>query len=202
MLSPLAFAVASLALLSAPGPTNTLLASAGATLGWRAWRLIFVEAAGYTIAICAMVLLLGPALATMPDFVIALKLAVAAWLMWTSVSMWRKGSKALRIEENKELWLSTNRRDRLVRKRIVFVSTLLNPKCLVFAFGLMPSADTGVRNVLSYMAGLALIIMFAGSVWISVGSLIGRAGGTPYVARTASVILACFSVALIGSTFA
>jgi hypothetical protein len=61
MEDPVLFALAVLAVLGTPGPTNTLLATAGATAGLRrSLALIPAEAAGYTISILTLGLALGP----------------------------------------------------------------------------------------------------------------------------------------------
>jgi len=93
MLDAVAFAAASLVLLVAPGPTNALLAAAGATSGRDAFSLLAAEAAGYVIAVGSLVLLVGPVLAAAPIVVIALKCIAAAWLFWSGLSLWRGGGK-------------------------------------------------------------------------------------------------------------
>jgi threonine/homoserine/homoserine lactone efflux protein len=110
MLDAVAFAAASLVLLAAPGPTNALLATAGATLGRGALLLLTAEAAGYVIAVGSLVLLAGPVLAAAPILVIASKCAVAAWLCWSGLSLWRGSAQNLR-------------KDGLVRAQTVFVTT-------------------------------------------------------------------------------
>ena len=55
MQDPFLFAAAVLAILWTPGPTNTLLATAGATRGFRhSLPLIPAEAAGYAISILVL----------------------------------------------------------------------------------------------------------------------------------------------------
>ena len=64
MQDPVLFTLTVLLILGTPGPTNTLLATAGATVGFRrALPLLPAEAAGYLIAILAIGLALGPFIA-------------------------------------------------------------------------------------------------------------------------------------------
>jgi threonine/homoserine/homoserine lactone efflux protein len=126
MEDPALFALAVLVILGTPGPTNSLLATGGATLGWRrALSLIPAEAAGYGISITVLGLLLGPVVAGQPLVATALRLLVGAYLLVLAVRLWRRGAPG---------WTG----GALVRPRQVFVTTLLNPKALVFAFGVVP----------------------------------------------------------------
>ncbi|MGN4075192.1 hypothetical protein ACS0X5_11490 [Burkholderia gladioli] len=60
MLSPLLFGLTVASILAMPGPTNTLLATGGATVGLRrALPLALAEALGYGLAILAIGLVLA-----------------------------------------------------------------------------------------------------------------------------------------------
>ena len=77
-MSTLTFLFAVLALLLAPGPTNTLIGLAGAQHGLhRVARLIPAELAGYLTAIVPVALLGGQVLASAPGLATGLKLAAA-----------------------------------------------------------------------------------------------------------------------------
>ena len=85
------FLLAVLTILGTPGPTNTLLATAGATAGLRAsLPLLLAELSGYLISIGLIRAVLGPILAAVPMLAIVLKVAVAAYLVWIAVEVWRK----------------------------------------------------------------------------------------------------------------
>ena len=81
MTDPILFILAVLTLLGTPGPTNTLLATSGATVGVK-WSLMLLagELSGYLIAILAIRIVLGPIIHAYPLVGIALKIAVVAYL--------------------------------------------------------------------------------------------------------------------------
>jgi threonine/homoserine/homoserine lactone efflux protein len=186
MLDALAFGATSFVLLAAPGPTNALLASAGVTGSRGALSLLTAEAAGYVVAVAVLVLLAGPVLAQTPALVIVLKSAAAAWLLWTGLSFWRGSAQDI------------NKGD-LVRPQTVFVTTLLNPKSLVIAFGLMPPAAAGYQALIAHLAGLMTLTTLTGCIWIAGGAALGRAGATPYAARATAMTLGAFGVFILGS---
>ena len=164
MEDPLLFALAVLAVLGTPGPTNSLLATAGATAGLRrSLPLIAAEAAGYTLAILTIGLLLGPVLAGAPLLATALRLAVGAYLLLLAVRLWRRGGAALATGA-------------VITPRQVFVTTLLNPKAIVFALGILPfAAGQGVWP--PYMLGFLVLLAAVATAWITAGALLGAAAG-------------------------
>jgi threonine/homoserine/homoserine lactone efflux protein len=164
MEDPLLFALAVLAVLGTPGPTNSLLATAGATAGLRrSLPLIAAEAAGYTLAILTIGLLLGPVLAGAPLLATVLRLAVGAYLLLLAVRLWRRGGTALATGA-------------VITPRQVFVTTLLNPKAIVFALGILPfAAGQGVWP--PYMLGFLALLIAVATAWITAGALLGAAAG-------------------------
>lgn len=164
MEDPLLFALAVLAVLGTPGPTNSLLATAGATAGLRrSLPLIAAEAAGYTLAILTIGLLLGPVMAGAPLLATALRLAVGAYLLLLAVRLWRRGGAALATGA-------------VITSRQVFVTTLLNPKAIVFALGILPfGAGQGAWP--PYMLGFLTLLTAVATAWITAGALLGAAAG-------------------------
>ncbi|WP_043828895.1 LysE family translocator [Muricoccus aerilatus] len=161
MQDPLLFSLTVLLILGTPGPTNTLLATAGATVGFRrALPLLPAEAAGYLIAILAIGLALGPFVAGVPAVAMGLRLAVGTYLALLAVKLWRRGPVDLSVMP--------------VTPRQVFVTTLLNPKAIVFALGVIPFGATPwwpwMLGFLGLLSGVAL-------GWIGLGTLLGRAAG-------------------------
>ncbi len=184
MEDPALFTLAVLTLLITPGPTNTLLATAGATVGFRrSAHLLLGELAGYNISI----LILGSLFdsqTSASNVRTALSLVAGAYLSFTAIRFWRT---------RLELQRAT------VSLRHVFVTTLLNPKALVFAFLIVPMHTP---NTWLYLASFSAIVVVVGSVWIAFGTLAGRVAGSRYltvVSKAASVVLILFAAMLIGS---
>lgn len=178
-------AVGLLAILVVPGPTNTLLATSGATVGLtRSLPLLICELAGYETAIALIRLLLVPVLARLPSGVRLMHALAAAYLVALAVGLWR--------------WRLAQA-TRAVRPHHVFITTLLNPKALLIALVLIPlSAHADLR----YWVVLTLMIPLFGSGWIAVGRLLSRSssrGLTALIPKAASVMLGAFAAILIVS---
>jgi threonine/homoserine/homoserine lactone efflux protein len=185
MHDPVLFALTVLLILGTPGPTNTLLATAGGTAGFRrALPLVPAEAAGYLISILTIGLALGPFIASAPAVAMGLRLAVGAYLAWLAVKLWRQGAVDLSAVP--------------VTPRQVFVTTLLNPKALVFALGVIPFGTPGwwpyLLGFLGLLAGVALS-------WIAIGAALGRAasavGQAGLVPRVGAAAVGAFAVVLV-----
>lgn len=186
MTDPTLYTLAVLSLLAAPGPTNVLLATAGATAGVRSsLKLLVAALAGYLIGVAALRLALGPVIEANPAVGIGLKVAVALYLGWIAVTLWRRSASLTG--------------DDAVSMRAVFVATLLNPKSLVFAFGVIPSEHPALW---AYVAAFAVTIPVAGLGWLLIGRAIGAASGGRHaglVRKVASVALVGFAALLVQS---
>jgi len=179
MTDPILFIIAVLTLLGTPGPTNTLLATSGATVGVRrSVRLLVGELAGYLIAVGAIRIVLGPVIHSYPLVGIALKAAVVLYLIWTAIKLWRHNAGLTQSEAS-------------VGIQAVFVTTLLNPKALIFSLSIIPTNHT---EVAWYVLGFALLVPLVGFAWILVGRAIGAATGD----RHTGVVRKLASVALFG----
>ncbi|WP_043340278.1 LysE family translocator [Belnapia moabensis] len=186
MKDPLLFALAVLAVLATPGPTNTLLATSGAMVGLRrSLPLVPAEAAGYGIAILTLGLVLGPVMAGQPLLAAALRAAVGAYLLMLAWRLWRRGAGAV---------VGAG----LVRPRQLFLTTLLNPKAIVFALGIVPF---GKAPVLPYMLGFLALLVTVAVGWIGLGAVLGRAaarrGIAGVVPRLGATAVAGFGVLLL-----
>jgi threonine/homoserine/homoserine lactone efflux protein len=191
VIDPRAFVLACVLLLATPGPTNTLLAVAGAVGGVRrSLPLLLAEVLGYLISIGTFVFLVGPALSSRPAVVLGLKLAAALYLIRSAFVLWREAGVVLAAPA-------------IIPFRRVFLTTVLNPKALVFAFGILPrDLATSPAARLPYLAALALLINLVGASWIGVGALAARrstsaasVGGAPF-RRAGAVVLAGLAVFL------
>lgn len=179
-----AFLSAVLALLVTPGPTNTLLAVAGAGEGFvRPLRLVPVEMAAYLLVVVPVAVAGAPLLETVPALASLLRVAAAIWVMALAIRMWR---------------LDTSASDGAVTARGLFVTTLLNPKTLVIGLVLLPSPAAPLFAV--HLALFAGLLPLVATMWIAAGALISsrrREMALPRsVRRCAACWLAIVSVGL------
>lgn len=186
------FLSAVLALLLAPGPTNTLMALAGAGAGLRrVLRLIPAELAGYLLAVLPLAWLGAGLVERVPALAPGLKLVAALWVLSLALRLWRRPAAG---------------EDMPVTARRVFVTTLLNPKALVFGLVLLPApADPAFAARLALF--LACIVGVA-LLWGGAGRALGRIGKATaargelsdpvfLVQRVAALWLGCLSLALV-----
>lgn len=181
-----AFMTAALALLLAPGPTNTLMGVAGAQAGLgRVMRLLPAELLGYLTAILPLAWLGAGVLEQWPVAAILLKLAAALWVMVLAVRLW--GLPGGGTEAG------------AVGVRRIYVTTLLNPKALIFGLILLPAP--GNAQFLPKLALFCLMVAGVALIWGSAGRLtqLGDNGGRRLlvVQRLASGWLALVSVMLV-----
>ncbi len=179
------FATGLLAILVVPGPTNTLLATSGATVGLvRSLPLLICELIGYETAIAAIRLLLVPVLARLPSGVRVMHALAGAYLVGLAIGLWR--------------WRLAQA-TRAVRPHHVLITTLLNPKALLIALVLLPLSSAADAR---YWVVLTLMIPLFGTCWIAFGRLLSRSGSgglTALIPKAASVMLGAFAAILIVS---
>ncbi len=186
MTDPWLFLLAVATLLGTPGPTNTLMATAGALNGpRRAWPFLFAELGAYLIAILAIRLALAPLLHDHPAIMVGIKIGVALYLVWLAIKLWRRPA-------------STLTQQRRVSFRDVFVTTLFNPKALIFALTLIPR---GAEGLVYYFAGFAVLVLLAGGAWMLLGAGLAAATGKypRLLPRTAAVALTAFAGVIAAS---
>lgn len=181
------FTLAALLLLLTPGPTNTLLAAAGATLGARrAMRLVGAEVAGYAVAIVILEVFLAPIAEAVGWVGLGLRVGSGLYLAFVAWKLWRSASHA---------------HDHATTFGRVFLATLSNPKAMVFVFVILPPRSIGLGSLLEpYGLVLLLLIALAGSCWVMLGGLVhASAGGrgAALVRRTSSIIVALFSILIV-----
>ncbi|NDJ58577.1 hypothetical protein GWD52_16600 [Enterobacteriaceae bacterium 4M9] len=173
-----------------PGPTNTLLLSSGAIVGFiRTLKLIAAEIAGYLIAISAWGFFLMGLSKHAPWTATVIKCLAAGYVAWMAVKVWN-------------IYLHVDSGEKIAARN-VFVTTLLNPKAFVFASYIMPVATFTSGLVFGYvmlaftsaLLPVSVCWSLAGKVLIAKGSLVP--GINPQrVFRCASLVLCVFSVTL------
>jgi threonine/homoserine/homoserine lactone efflux protein len=189
------FVIGALALLATPGPTNTLLATSGATSGFRkSLVLLCGELSGYLIAIAVLIAAIGPIVALMPGVAFALRIAVglyllrAAWKLWRHTDMSLPGQRVITIQQ-------------------VFVTTLLNPKAIIFAFTLIPFGGSGdLARSVPWIGILSLLIVMIGACWIAAGAAVQSSvkggAGAQACCRVGAIALMLFAALIGGNAIA
>jgi threonine/homoserine/homoserine lactone efflux protein len=151
-----AFVVQVFLLLVVPGPTNTLLCLSGRERGFvGSLRLMIGETAGYLAVIVPLIMFLSPILDDRPSIALVLKVAAALWILYVAVKLWSvdgaNGTLAVSVRE-------------------VFVTTLLNPKALVFGLAIFPREGSMPLHLITFLATLLPVAL----LWILGGAVAGR----------------------------
>jgi threonine/homoserine/homoserine lactone efflux protein len=175
-------------LFAVPGPTNALIAVAGARRGWRALpALVGAALAGFVAAVAALIWLAGPYVTATPALGLAMRALCALLLVRSAWRLWRSAgaSGASRGPISAVTALAT---------------TLVNPKALIFAFAIFPPLAGAAEavEVFARFAGLAVVGM---TLWGLAGAALGR-GATPRIGaatvdRAGAAVLAAFSVVVV-----
>lgn len=181
-----AFVLTSSVILLTPGPTNTVLAAAGATFGLPRARLLpLAEAAGYALAISffvAFAALVKDLWWALP----ALKIVAACWLAYAAVRLWAMSPDMT----------GAARRGAVAR---VFLTTLVNPKAMIVGTMMIPHGspgDTALR-----IAVFILLSSIAGLGWVALGAALpGGVRRRSY--KGAAVVLGGFSLYALSSALA
>ncbi|CAJ0812728.1 hypothetical protein LMG19087_01539 [Ralstonia wenshanensis] len=176
-----------------PGPTNTLLLSSGLKVGVRRTSpLIAVEALGYVTSISLWGFFLTALSVSQPWLPAVVKLLSSAYILYLAAKIWRQSGALQDVAANP------------VSLRDVFVTTLMNPKALLFASTLFPlaafqsAADFG-RTIATFLVVLVPIAIG----WSYLGMLLTArrtwASHTPKLLRGAALVLLTFSGTLMYS---
>ncbi|WP_245422692.1 hypothetical protein [Rhizobium sp. AG855] len=192
LLSLPAFALAVLLLLLTPGPTNTLLAVAGATRGLKAsLPLVGAELAGYLATISTLVFVAAPLLAGQPTAALVIKLLSTVWVLLLAIRLWSNPPTAADPGAVNALG--------------VFATTVLNPKGLIIGLALIPPAVAGTPDGLTaplpYLGLFSALVMLVALSWITLGAAVLRrvAVANPLlVGRIAASFLVLFAAGLAG----
>ena len=184
------FVLAVLALLAVPGPTNTLMAAAGASRGvTRSLPLLAGELGGYAIAITAWTEIVGVAATSQPLVPVIAKLVAAAFLIWSGWKLWSHAGRS----DLPQRGITLSR---------VFATTLINPKGLVFAFAIFPQLGFVAR--LPYLGVLAALVVATAVGWMLLGTVAARSSRglltSSRVERGTAVALAAFAMLLVVQT--
>jgi threonine/homoserine/homoserine lactone efflux protein len=131
--------------------------------------------------------ILGPLFAAAPWLGVALKIVVALYLVWIAIEVWRKS-------------VSVERGGTVTFYR-VFVTTMLNPKALIFALAIFPHEPlVPVTNVALFVGSVGI----CGYGWIAAGRTLSAAAGehaARIIPRVAAVALGGFAGLILYSAF-
>ena len=163
-----------LALLITPGPTNAVLALAGAQGGLRAGlRLVPVVLICYLGVVGPLVLWGGVVMASLPLLRPILTGLAALWVARLAYGLWFGGAVAVAGR---------------VTLRQMAITTLLNPKALIFGLVLIPTVAPG----LLIFAGLVPLVS---ALWVGLGAgVLARSGG--WLTKGSAIWLGLLSVVL------
>ena len=130
-------------------------------------------------------MVLGPVVAASPLLATGLRLAVGSYLLLLAVRLWRRGGAAL-VDGG------------VVTPRQVFTTTLLNPKAVVFALGVVPF---GAPRPHFYLLGFVVMLAVVALCWIGAGAALGRAATgaerAGVVPRIGAAAVAAFALVLV-----
>ncbi len=152
-------------ILLTPGPTNTLLATAGASAGWRpSLTLIPMEGLGYLLATTVWGVLLQQLLMDYPLVINAIKLISAVYIAKLGLDLFRGA-----------LVNPGNTHAPVIGGRQLFLATVLNPKAAIFAMAIFPAQTwVSAANFGQVMASFMASVVVIGTLWILFGAaLIG-----------------------------
>jgi threonine/homoserine/homoserine lactone efflux protein len=132
----------------------------------------------------------GPLVAASPGLGITLRLLVGLYLLWVALRLWHR--RAAFVLE----------RSAIIGWKDVFVTTLLNPKAIVFAIGIIPF---GSAQVSYYIGAFLMLVVMVASAWILIGVSMGRvakaAERSHLVPRAGAAATAAFALLLVLSPF-
>lgn len=149
------FALGVWALLLTPGPTNSLMALAGAQRGWRRTvALLPWELAAYLLVVTPAALAGEAFMARWPQLSMAVKLAAAIWVLLLAIRLWRTPQGEGGAAD--------------VGARTIFTTTLLNPKGLIIGLVLLP--PMGDPMFVPELMILAVSVPVIAMLWASLGS--------------------------------
>lgn len=166
------------------------MAASGAQRGLKqSLHLLAGELGGYAVAITVWIEIVGAVAAREPIVGSVAKLVAVAFLFWSAWKLWRTAGHG----DFGRQGITLGR---------VFLTTLLNPKALVFAFAIFPAV--GFVERLPYGAVFAVIVVMTAVGWMALGMLAARGAGglltSARVERIAAAAMAVFATALAVQT--
>lgn len=166
-----------LALLASPGPTNALLAMAGAQ-GARGLRLPLLVLACYGATVIPLTLWGGAALDRLPELRTGLTLAASLWVGLLALKLWRSERFSLTAA---------------VTPAQLALTTLMNPKALVIGLVLLPATPQPIEG----LGVFAVLVLGVSTLWLRLGASLPQAA-RPMVNRGGALWLGALAALLLG----
>lgn len=181
------------AVLAIPGPTNSLLFVSGVTRGFRAsLTLILAEVVAYLISISLLVFVIVPASTVHSTVSQLLHVLCSIYLVYVAFWLWGSGEREFRASHP-------------ISFRRVFFTTLVNPKNLIFAFGIFPLPSATSNGMLPYLVSFSAICTVAASGWIAAGAMVHSTGAHKphlnWVYRGEACLLVGFAIVILFSAY-
>lgn len=177
-------------ILLTPGPTNTLLASSGLQLGARkSLKLIPAEMLGYFISITIWGSLVGEMAKAMMGLISVLKLISAIYIIFLAIKLWKSADSEVVLNKP------------IVTVKELLVTTLLNPKALLFASGVFPAESFfRLESYIVHMSTFLFLILPISVFWIFLGFALSNNKlkflTQSRLQRFASIVLTIFTIPL------
>ena len=177
-------------MLAVPGPTNSLLFVSGVTRGLRAsLNLILAELWAYIISISFLLLVLEPASRIHSTIGQLLRILCSVYLARMALWLWR--------------WEEQKVRASPITFCRVFLTTLVNPKNLVFVFLIFPRA--GFNEMFPYLLSFSAICTGVACGWIAGGALLHATAvhktSLNWFYRGEAILLASFAIVILISAY-
>lgn len=187
-----AFSLAAMALLCVPGPTNTLIATNAALIGFRSTLMLLpAELAGYLTGILGWSCGLAIAARIIPSATTYAAVAACCALFVSATKLWR-------WSEERDSSAGSCRRE-------IFIVTLVNPKALLFTLSIIPYLRNGqILPALPYLCWLSILIPSIGAIWTMIGAGLAlrfrQMASSRAFARIGALVLVFFAASLFIST--
>jgi threonine/homoserine/homoserine lactone efflux protein len=175
--------LACLALLIVPGPTNTLLALAGAERQAGPGRLVATVLGAYALTVVPLTFLGAGLSHTAPAVMTALRLVACLWVVRLALKLWRLPEPGVPLHR--------------IGWQEVAITTLLNPKALIVGLVILPKAAQPGGAVAVFAAAVAL----ASAVWLGLGRCVLRPD-SPCLRRGGGVVLLILAAVVARGAFA
>lgn len=166
-----------LALLASPGPTNALLAMAGAQ-GARGPRLPFLVLCAYGCSVLPLALWGEVWLNGLPQLRQGLTLAASLWVGILALKLWRTERFSLTAA---------------VTPAQIGLTTFLNPKALVIGLVLLPTGPSAAFG----LAVFVCLVLVVSGLWLRLGASLPH-HARPMVNRGGAIWLGLLAALLLG----